>query len=198
ISQAVATVEHPNLVSVHITTPTKNIFLRISKIGNQQLFRHSLMDTIGSISIYIKADSRYFAIGPQQSEEDQTVLDVLVQQLLNDAEAREAEAQRHMYEIHDRNILQELSPWLRCTNWMTRFDGKDMKVLHDLLTKPKRNPQNPDDRLYLVWESVARVIEQCWESARDCSSRDWKLILHWLASASKTEHNPTPFSIYTE
>ncbi len=147
---------------------------------------------------HLYANSRYFAIGPQPSEDDQTALDVLVQQLLDDAEAREAEAQCHMYEIHDRNILQELSPWLRCTNWMTRFDGKDMKVLHDLLTQPKRNPQNPDDRLHLVWESVARVIEGCWESVKDCSSRDWKLILHWLASASKTEQNATPFSIYTE
>ena len=147
---------------------------------------------------HLYANGRYFAIGPQPPEEDQTALDVLVQQLLDDAEAREAEAQRRMYEIHDRNILQELSPWLRCTGWMSRFDGKNMKVLHDLLTQPKPNPQNPDDKLHLVWESVARVIEGCWESTRDCSSRDWKLILHWLASASKTEQNSTPFSIYTE
>jgi len=63
-----------------------------------------------------------------------------------------------MYEIHDRNILQELSSWLRRTNWMTRFNGKNMKVLHDLLMEPKRNPQNQDDGLRLVWESVARVI----------------------------------------
>ena len=102
-----------------------------------------------------------------------------------------------MYEIHDRNILQELSPWLRRTNWMTRFDGKNMKVLHDLLTEPKRNPQNPD-KLRLVWESVDRVIDRCWEGAKDCSNRDWKLILHWLASANKTEHNSTPFSIHME
>src|SRR5437762_14310513 len=101
------------------------------------------MVTIRSMSTYIKAHSRYFSIGLQPREDDQTALDVLVQQLLDDAEAREAEAQRHMYEIHDRNILQELSPWLRCTNWMSRFDGKDMKVLHDLLTQPQCNPQNP-------------------------------------------------------
>jgi hypothetical protein len=146
------------------------------------------------------ANCRYFAVGQQSAEEEQTGLDVLIQQLLDDAEGREAEAQRHMYEIHDRNIPQELSPWLRCTNWMTRFDGRDMKVLHDLLSEPKRNPRNPDedDKLRLVWESVARVVEECWEGARDCSSRDWKLILHWLASASKTEQNATPFSIYTE
>jgi hypothetical protein len=72
--------------------------------------------------MHIKANSRYFAIGPQPLEEDQTVLDVLVEQLLDNAEEQETEAQRHMYEIHDRNILQELSPWLRQTNWMTRFE----------------------------------------------------------------------------
>jgi hypothetical protein len=147
---------------------------------------------------HLYANSRYFGVDLQHSEDDQTGIDVLIQQLLDDAEAREAEAERHMYEIHDRNILQELSPWLRRTDWMTRFDGKNMKVLHDLITEPKRNPENPDDRLRLVWESVARVIEGCWESARDCSSRDWKLILHWLASANKTEHNQTPFSIHME
>jgi hypothetical protein len=119
----------------------------------------------------------------------------LIRQLIDDAGTREDEAERRMYEIHDQNILQELSPWLRRTDWMSRFDGKNMKVLHDLLTEPKLNPQDPD-RLRLVWESVARVMEGCWESARDCSSRDWKLILHWLSSASKTEHNPTPFSIH--
>ena len=127
------------------------------------------MVEIGSISIYIKADSRYFAIGPPPSEEDQTGLDVLVQQLLDNAKAQEAEAQRHMYEIHNRNILQELSPWLRQTTWMSWFDGKDMKVLHDLLSEPKRNAQNPDDRLRLVWESVACILEECWESAQDSS-----------------------------
>ena len=129
------------------------------------------------MTIVLCANSRYFAIGQQLAEEDQTTLDVMIQQLLDTAEAREAEAQRHMYEIHDRNILQELSPWLRRINWMTRFDGKDMKVLHDLLTEPKRNGPDPD-RLWPVWKSVARVIEECWESARDCSNRDWKLILH--------------------
>src|SRR5204863_9842851 len=35
-------------------------------------------------------------------------------------------------------------------------------------------------------------------STRHCSSRNRKLILHRLASASKTEQNSTPFSIYTE
>jgi len=74
----------------------------------------------------------------------------LIQQLLDDAEMREVEAERRMYEIHDRNILQELSPWLRRTNWMTRFDGKNMKVLHELLKEPKRNSQNPNDKLHLV------------------------------------------------
>ena len=55
------------------------------------------------------ANGRYFAISPQADEEDTTQLDVLIQQLLNDAEEREAEAERHMYEIHDRNVLQELT-----------------------------------------------------------------------------------------
>ena len=67
------------------------------------------------INHIFQADDRYFAIGLQTDERDTTQLDVLIQQLLNDAEEREAEAERHMYEIHDRKVLQELTPWLRRT-----------------------------------------------------------------------------------
>ena len=94
------------------------------------------MVEIRSISIYIKTESRYFAIDPQLSKDDQTALDVLIQQLLDDAEAREVEAQHHMYEIHDRNILQELLPWLCQTNWMMWFNGKDMKIPKTEYPKP--------------------------------------------------------------
>lgn len=78
----------------------------------------------------------------------QTGVDVLIQELIDDAEVRKAEAQLHMYKIHDRNIVQEPSPWLRRTNGMSRFNGKDMK--------PKRDPQNRnDERLRLIWDSIA-------------------------------------------
>ena len=67
------------------------------------------------------------------------MIDVLIQQLLDEAEARRDAAQRRMYEIHDRNIPQELTPWLRRTGWVRRFDKKDMKALYDLLEQPKPN-----------------------------------------------------------
>ena len=92
--------------------------------------------------IHFSANGRYFTIGPQSSEDDQITVDVLIQQFLDDVEALEAEAERHMYEIHDRGIFQQLSPWLCRTNWMTPFDGKNMKVLHDLLNEPKCNSQS--------------------------------------------------------
>ena len=68
------------------------------------------MTEIRSKRSYFNANDKYFAIGQLLAEENQTTLDVMIQQLLDAADAREAEAQRHMYEIHDRNILQELSP----------------------------------------------------------------------------------------
>ena len=76
--------------------------------------------------------------------------DVLIQELVNEAEAKRDAAQRRMYEIHDRNIPQESTPWLDRTGWIRRFDGKNMKVLHDLLEQPKSNPQNSEDKLRLV------------------------------------------------
>src|SRR5579862_1137061 len=101
-----------------------------------------------------------------------------------------------MYEIHNRGILQELTPWLRHTGWMARFDGRDMKVLNDLLAERKHNVENLE-KLRLVWESTKRVIGQCWDGVVDCWNRDWKLILYWLTSDRNTEAHTAPFSIYT-
>src|SRR5215471_3684005 len=197
-SWAVILAVHLRKACASIITSIRNQFPTPSKTGNQHLFKHSLMVNTRSISNNLfNANSRYFAIGQQLEEEDQEMIDIFMEQLLDDAEAREAEAERHMYEIHDRNINQELTPWLCRTAWMTRFDGKNMKILHDLLAEPRQNRQNPD-KLRLFWDSVARKIEQCWQGARDCSSRNWSLILHWLSSASKTEHNSAPFGIYTQ
>jgi hypothetical protein len=127
-------------------------------------------------------------------------MDILVQQLLDRAEELEQEAERRMYEIHDQNILQELSPWLRRTGWTKRFDGRNMKDLNDLLIEPKRGPEAPENpnKLRYVWESVGRVIGRCWDGVTDCWERDWKLILHWLASVNKAEADSAPFSIYTD
>jgi len=78
---------------------------------------------------------------------------------------------------------------------MKRFDGKDMKVLNDLLEEPKH--EDPA-KMHLVWESVGRVIKQCWEGINDCSDRGWRQILYWLSSASKAESNSTPFSTHMD
>jgi hypothetical protein len=131
------------------------------------------------------------------AESDQTQMDVLIEQLLDRAEELENEAERHIYEIHDRGILEELTPWMRRTGWIARFDGRNMKVLNDLLSEPKRNMEN-QAKLRSVWESVERVMKQCWDSVNDCWNRDWKLILYWLASDSKTEADAMPFSIYMD
>jgi hypothetical protein len=102
-----------------------------------------------------------------------------------------------MYDIHDRGILQELTPWMRRTGWIARFNGRNMKTLNDLLSEPKRRLEHPD-KLRFVWESVERVMNRCWDGVIDCWNRDWKLILHWLASDSNSEADAIPFSIYTD
>ena len=99
-----------NRVCVNIITVIRNTFSRSLKIENQRFFRHSLRIIIESMTIVLCANNKYFAIEQQLAEENQTTLDVMIQQFLDTAEAREAKAQRHMYEIHDRNILQKLSP----------------------------------------------------------------------------------------
>ena len=122
--------------------------------------------------------------------------DVLIQELVNEAEAKRDAAQRRMYEIHDRNIPQESTLWLNRTGWIRRFDGKNMKVLHDLLEQPKSNPQNSEDKLRLVWTSVLRIIEKCWAGVRDLEDRNWRLILYWLNSAKKDAQNQSPFKTH--
>lgn len=90
----------------------------------------------------------------------------MIEQLLDKAEDLEKEAERDMYVIHDRKILEGLSPWMRRTGWIARFDGRDMKVLNDLQSKPKRNSEE-SEKLRLVWESVERMMILCWESVED-------------------------------
>ena len=138
-------------------------------------------------------NSRLFAIGLQPDEGDTAQVDTWTKGILEEAKKRLAKAKKDIYKIHDDGIIQELSPWLRRTGWMSEFNGKDMKVLNDLLEKPK-----PEDsaKIHLVWDSVARVIEQCWKGVKDCSDRKWRQLLYWLSSASKAESSSTPFSIY--
>jgi hypothetical protein len=76
------------------------------------------MDNIESMIILIYTYGRYFAIGRLVAEMDQTQTDILIQQLLDRAEELENEAERNMYEIHDRGILEELTPWMRRTGWI--------------------------------------------------------------------------------
>jgi hypothetical protein len=70
-----------------------------------------------------------------------------------------------------------------------------MRTLHRLLTEPKAGSE---DRLDIVWAGVKRVITKCFNSVKDCSDRQWTLVMFWLSSASKSEPSNTPFSIYLE
>jgi len=77
-----------NRACVSIIMFIRNRFSRILKIGNEQLFRHSLMADIKSKWDHFNANDRYFAIERQADEEDTTQLDVLIQQVLNDCQGR--------------------------------------------------------------------------------------------------------------
>jgi hypothetical protein len=118
-----------------------------------------------------------------------------VQSLLRGAMEQELERERHRNQVQDKNILQEMTPWLRRTRWVKRFQGKDMKILNELCIEPTLGTEDGLDK---VWKSVARVVARCFESVKDCSEREWNLILFWLASAHKKEPNNTPFSIYMD
>jgi hypothetical protein len=151
------------------------------------------------VSIFIfKADDRYFPIGQYTEEEDQRMLDVLIQQLLDEAEVRRNKSQARMYEVYDRNIPQELTPWLRRTGWIHRFDGKNMKVLHDLLKYTTNDDSSEREKLQLVCNSVDRIIEKCWTGVKDLEDRNWRLILYWLNTAKWDEQNQSPFRIHMD
>jgi hypothetical protein len=194
-SQIVESVEDRRRVCIRIIILIRNRFPKDSKIGKRLLFKLSLRDRTKGKLISLQTNCRYFPIG-LQPEENQTMTDVLIQELLDKAEARMEEAQKRQYEIHDKKIPQELTPWLRRTGWVQRFDNMDMKILHELLEPPKSNPQNPGDKLPLVWNSIARVIEKCWTGVRDVESRNWRLILYWLNSAEEDIQSQSPFRVH--
>jgi hypothetical protein len=68
------------------------------------------------------------------------------------------------------------------------FKGRDMETLLNVIRSPDENEQG----LRLVWESVARVIKRCIEGVNDVEDRAWDLIPFWLNSSLLNEPDSKP------
>jgi hypothetical protein len=82
------------------------------------------------------------------------------------------------------------SPWLRRTDWLNQFQGKDMISLVGLTTT---EGTISNDEFVIIKESVLRVIMKCLDGARDCDRRGWQQIRFWLHSHDKSRAHEKPF-----
>jgi hypothetical protein len=64
-----------------------------------------------------------------------------------------------------------------------------MAKLNELAAKPTMKEHD----LFMVWESVRRLIKTCFEGILDCENRGWTLIPFWLASSNSTIAATIPF-----
>jgi len=87
------------------------------------------------------------------------------------------------------------TPWLRRTLWPRMFTGKDMKELVSGISKPRTE----DVILTRAWDSVMRVIcIRGMDGVKDCSTRGWTKLLHWLNSTDVRKSHSKPFSQHYE
>jgi hypothetical protein len=74
--------------------------------------------------------------------------------------------------IETDQYMVDKSPWMRRTDWLREFAGKDMNVIVGKSKKPTQD----EAALRVVWASVTRLMNHCVEGVRDCTERNWGLI----------------------
>jgi hypothetical protein len=93
--------------------------------------------------------------------------------------------------IETDQYMVDKSPWMRRTDWLREFAGKDMNVIVGKSKKPTQD----EAALRVVWASVTRLMNHCVEGVRDCTQRNWGLIGFWLNSSEVEEADGKPFNI---
>jgi hypothetical protein len=83
----------------------------------------------------------------------------------------------------------ESSPWLRRTNWMKQFEGKDMNALIQLTNMR----DGTEAGFTAIKKSVLRIITKCLDGVWDCDRRGWQQIRFWLYSHDKLRAHEKPF-----
>jgi hypothetical protein len=116
----------------------------------------------------------------------------LIDGVVEEAEEKDQKFERTLHEVQDNISLVTKTPWLRRTKWEEIFHGKDMKELVKLTKSP--NYQDYQERK--LWDSISRVLHDCFKGFLDCIQRGWSLIPFWLASVDRNKENTKPFRTY--
>ena len=118
--------------------------------------------------------------------------DQLLEDLLGAAMEQDKKYQREINTVQDNTSLVTKTPWLRYTRWDKKFTGQDMNELH-ALTDP---PQATTAEEKLIWDTVRKTLESCWEGYQNCLEREWDLIPFWLRSVTLEKEDTKPFRTY--
>jgi len=119
-------------------------------------------------------------------------IDRLLEASLLETERREEERRRSINMVQDESFLVKMTPWLRRTRWPKMFKGRNMEILVNAI----RPPDDIEQGLRLIWDSVARVMKRCIEGVNDVEDRAWDLIPFWLNSSVLNEPDSKPFRTY--
>jgi len=119
-----------------------------------------------------------------------------IQALLARTKAKEQERESARHIMDDEINKVDQLPWMRATNWMKMFIGRDMEAL----VKGCEKPTN-DVFLSQIWKATMNLVEgRCMKGIIDCHERgwQWKALLQWLQSADSKSASATPFSRYID
>jgi hypothetical protein len=115
-----------------------------------------------------------------------------IKALLHEADQLDQEERKKLSIIDKKQLLVDLTPWLRKTRWPTYFAGQDLL----LIAQMNRLPTKKEGSLKIVCRSIDRVFGHCRKGILDCIDRDWQLLLYWLNGHKEGKASTRPFSSY--
>ena len=115
-----------------------------------------------------------------------------IKALLHEADQLDQEERKKLSIIDKKQLLVDLTPWLRKTRWPTYFAGQDLL----LIAQMNRLPTKEEGSLKIVCRSIDRIFGHCRKGILDCIDRDWQLLLYWLNGHKEGKASTRPFSSY--
>ena len=117
--------------------------------------------------------------------------DKLLEDLLSEARERDIKHQLEINTMQDNTSLVTKTPWLRYTRWDKKFTGQDMNELHKLTNPPLASAVKEK----LIWDTVGKILDRCWEGYHDRLAQEWDLIPFWLRSVTLEKEDTKAFSV---
>ena len=135
---------------------------------------------------------KYFLVNIPENLAPPTAIQQQFNNLLAESQEKEKESEAQRNIIEEQNHKVDQTPWLRTTEWLKMFVGRDMEVLATGCIAP-----TTDDAIFVeVWNEAVKVIKRSSAGITDCHMRGhkWKSLMQWMKSVDEDSPSPSPFS----